>query len=155
MDLVLSPLLSGYPRGKCSSLVIRFTAAGRKAGWTAGKPWGQGLYISGYDPGLVFTVQLLQCSLVKPMFPLGPNKVLTRPNQPSHHPPTSASTLYYSLIRTHHLSPQEVSLHLTNCSLKPPNNRVKRVAISIVVLGSLLGVGLAGAASVGASALIL
>ena len=37
--------------------------------------------------------------------------------------------------------------------LAPPNNRVKRVAISAVLLGSLLDIRLAGAASVGASAL--
>jgi hypothetical protein len=37
--------------------------------------------------------------------------------------------------------------------LAPPNNRVKRVTTSAVFLGSLLGIGLVGAASVGASAL--
>lgn len=37
----------------------------------------------------------------------------------------------------------------------PPNNHVKRASISAVFLGSVLGTGLAGAASVGALALIL
>ena len=39
--------------------------------------------------------------------------------------------------------------------LAPPTNWVKRVAISTVLLGSLLGTGLAEATSVGASALTL
>ena len=37
-----------------------------------------------------------------------------------------------------------------NNQLTPPNNQIKRVAISTVLLGSLLDIGLAGAASVGA-----
>lgn len=42
--------------GLCNNLVIKFTATGKKANWTVGKTWGLRIFISGYDPGVLFTV---------------------------------------------------------------------------------------------------
>lgn len=44
--------------------------------------WGLRLYIFRYDLGLLSTVQLFQCSVVRPRVSLGPNMVLVRWNQP-------------------------------------------------------------------------
>jgi hypothetical protein len=70
------------PRERLNSLVIKFTASDKKAVWAADKTLGQRLYTSGYDLGFLFTVQLPQHCLVRPMVPLGLNKLLVRLNQP-------------------------------------------------------------------------
>uniref|UniRef100_A0A8D2AV23 Envelope protein n=1 Tax=Sciurus vulgaris TaxID=55149 RepID=A0A8D2AV23_SCIVU len=58
------------PGGCCNPLVIKFTPVGKKANWEAAKNWGLGLY----DPGLIFTIKLVQRPLSKTA--LGPNQEL-------------------------------------------------------------------------------
>lgn len=61
----------------CNPLVISFTPAGMKHSWAHPVTWGLRLYISGSDPGLLFSIKLLQEPPQFKPIAIGPNPLFT------------------------------------------------------------------------------
>lgn len=43
---------------KYNPLIIRFTDDGKKGKWASSKTWGLRPYVTGNDPGVLFTIQI-------------------------------------------------------------------------------------------------
>nr|BAC40257.1 unnamed protein product [Mus musculus] len=65
--------LGGPCSSNCNPITVQFTPKGKESvGWEKGKTWGLRLYVSGYDYGVMFTIQLS----ARQGMPLGPNPAL-------------------------------------------------------------------------------
>lgn len=79
-----SPKYLGTPEGKCNTLIIKFTDQGKNTDWSTSKSWGLCLYINGYDPGVIFSIQRY-IEHPSQIISIGPNLVLA-PLSPLLHP---------------------------------------------------------------------
>lgn len=67
--------------GRCNSLVLQFTASGKKASWDGPKSWGLRLYVLGHDPVTMFSLNRWVANLATQS--IGPNTVLKDQKPPS------------------------------------------------------------------------
>lgn len=66
--------------GHCNTVLLSFTKARKTQRWESGRTWGIRLYASGYDPGQLFTVRVVNAHIWKPK-PVGPN-ITIAPREP-------------------------------------------------------------------------
>lgn len=60
---------------KYNPILISFMAAGKQANWVTRKTWKLRLWLTGYDKGVLFTVQQFIVPLYRPI-PVGPNSTI-------------------------------------------------------------------------------
>lgn len=84
--------------GRCNPLVLQFTASGKKASWDGPKSWGLRLYVTGYDPVTMFSLNRRVTNLATQS--VRPNTVLKDHKPPSLPAPARPPVLLPQVTQT-------------------------------------------------------